>query len=56
MQAFELLERCAVKVARTVLRRGGGGNASLLSDWLKLTTNFIMIFGAIHGKEKRQQV
>ena len=31
-QAFGLLERCALKGARTVLRRGGGGNASFLSD------------------------
>jgi len=33
-QAFERLEPCAVKVASTVLRRGGGGNASFLSGHL----------------------
>jgi hypothetical protein len=27
-----MLERCAGKLARTVLRRGGGGNVSSLSD------------------------
>ena len=31
-QAFEMLEPCAVKVASTVLRGGGGGNAAFLSD------------------------
>ena len=31
-RAFERLEPCAVKVARTVLRRGSGGNITLLSD------------------------
>ena len=31
-RAFERLEPCAVKVARTVLRRGRDGNAALLSD------------------------
>ena len=30
--AFEMLERYAVKVARTVLRRGSGSNATPLSD------------------------
>jgi hypothetical protein len=30
--AFEMLERYAVKVARTVLRRGSGSNATSLSD------------------------
>jgi hypothetical protein len=30
--AFGRLERCAVKVARTVLRGRGGGNAALLPD------------------------
>ncbi len=31
-RAFERLEPCAVKVARTVLRRGSGSNITLLSD------------------------
>lgn len=31
-EVFERLEPCAVKVARTVLRRGSDGNATLLSD------------------------
>jgi len=31
-RAFERLEPCAVKVARTILRRRGGGNITLLSD------------------------
>ena len=31
--AFEMLERYAVKVARTVLRRGSGSNATSLSDY-----------------------
>ena len=31
-EAFERLEPCAVKVARTVLRRGSGSNITLLSD------------------------
>lgn len=30
--AFEMLERCAMKVARTVLRGGGGSNAISLPD------------------------
>ena len=32
-RAFERLEPCAVKVARTVLRRGSGSNITLLSDF-----------------------
>jgi len=31
-RAFERLEPCAVKVARTVLRRRSGSNVALLSD------------------------
>ena len=32
-QAFEMLEPTALKGARWVPRRGGGGNASFLSDY-----------------------
>jgi len=32
-QAFEMLEPTALKGARWVLRREGGGNASFLSDY-----------------------
>ena len=35
-----MLERSAAKVARSVLRRGGGGNVSSLSDSVGLQTTY----------------
>jgi len=44
-----MLERYAVKVARTVLRRGSGSNATPLSDYL--TCGILRHFRAFSGFE-----